>query len=456
MRRANPYGFVLLALTAGCFNPTEQTPDGDTDGPETSSSTAADPSNPSESATGTSAGSMTAADGTSTGSTTSSASTGEQDSTSDDGSTDTGSSSSGESQPLLCGDGIAAPGEVCFDDASVLNAGDIGYSPRVGDVNSNGNVDLVYLYGDQVVVRLGDGAGGFGPELTDETLYCDQMELVDVNGDGDLDVVGTSMFDDFLTVALGTGTGSFTLQATSTILSGNPVQLVAGNLTGDNNPDVVSIHGTAFGGTGGARVLAADGMGGFSSSDFVSTGSAAGRDVALGDFTGDGVLDVVLTIATGTSQVRIAVNNGAGQFGQSLVVNTTTSDASGVATGDFNDDGDDDIVVGNGPDVLVLLGTGAAAFENAVSLSVAAHATRVAVADVTNDGIDDIIAVYDNAATVSVFPSAGDGTFGERVDFTIGAASDSLSTGDVNDDGIPDLVVGSTSDELITVLISTP
>ena len=445
-----------LALVA-CFNPDDETPatGSDTDATTGTSMATSDPTTDTPTTTSnptTGVDSMTSTtDGPTTeGPTTTDAET---------GTADTGSSSStGEPLPIECGDGIPAPGEVCFDDAAVLNAGDIGYSPRVGEVNGDGNVDLLYMYGDQIVVRLGDGTGMFGPELPDETLFCSQMELADVDGDDVLDHVCVSADDPSLQVSLGNGSGSFNLLADSLTVGNGPVEIVAGPLNGDGSDDVATIHADAAGGTNVVRVNLAQGGGAFSISDSISTGNLPGADIAMGDFTGDGVNDLVFSVAMGSNQVRIAVNDGDGGFGQSLQVNTTTSGAFGVAAGDFNGDEDDDIAIANGDDVLALLGTGTASFETAVSLDTigGSIAYRVAVDDVTNDDLADIIVVYSNQATVSVFPSAGDGTFGERVDLMVGVPSNSLSTGDVNADGVPDIVIGSTSDELITVLISTP
>ncbi len=447
---------ACLALLTGCFNPEEDSPaDVDTDAATTGAMTTSGSPTTNDPSVGSTSSGVDSMTSTTDVSPTTDADTTTADDTS--GGTGESSSSTGEPIPLQCMDGVPAPGEVCFDDAAVLNAGDIGYSPRVGEVNGDGNVDLLYLYGDQIVVRLGGGDGTFGPELPDETLFCDTMELADVDGDDVLDHVCTVNYENILSVSLGNGTGSFTLQTPHTQVGDSPVEIAAGHLNGDGNADVATIHGDAAG-SGLVRVSLSQGNGLFMISDTLSTGNMPGADVTMGDFTGDGVNDIAFTVMAGTSQVRIAVNDGDGDFGQSLEVNTTTDGAFGIAAGDFNGDGDDDLAVANSASILALVGTGTASFENAVSLDVpeGALANRVAVDDVTNDELPDIIAVYSNQALVSVFPSNGDGTFGDRVDLTIGAVSDSLSTGDVNDDGVPDLVIGSTSEELITVLISTP
>jgi len=448
---------LCLALGASCFNPGEESQaTGETEGTGETTAASDDPTTDSPSSTGSGPDSATSTTAPTSADTT----VGPETMTAADTSTMTGgddtSSSSGEPLPIECEDGTPAPGEVCFGDAAVLNAGDVGYSPRVGEVNGDGNVDLLYLYGDQIVVRLGDGSGMFGPEILDETLFCDTMELADVDGDDLLDHVCTVGYDNILSVSLGNGSGSFSLQNSPLQIPDSPAELVAGPLNADENADVATIHD---GDTSRVvRVLLSQGNGEFTINDNISTGNLPGADIAMGDFTGDGVNDLVFTVSEGTAQVRISINDGDGGFGQALGVNVVTAGAFGVAAGDVNGDGDDDLAVANAGSVLSLLGTGTASFETAVSLDVpdGASAFRVALDDVTNDDFADIIAVYSNLAVVSVFPSNGDGTYAERVDFSIGAVSDSLSTGDVNDDGVPDLVIGSTAEELITVLVSTP
>ena len=321
--RASVWPVLASLALVGCFDPSEEAPSTETEADATTgtSSTASEPGTDTPVTTAEptmGVDSMTSTtDGPTTGGTetTTAAETDAEDSA--------GSSSSGEPLPIECGDGIPAPGEVCFDDAAVLNAGDIGYSPRVGEVNGDGNVDLVYMYGDQIVVRLGDGRGMFGPELPDETLFCAEMELADVDGDGELDHVCVSPFDPGLQVSLGNGSGSFTLQAGLTVGTG-PVELVAGPLNGDDNDDVATIHADPAGGSHQVRVNLAQGGGAFTIRDTISTGNLPGADIAMGDFTGDGINDLVFSVATGSNQVRIAINDGDGDFGQSLQVNTTT------------------------------------------------------------------------------------------------------------------------------------
>ncbi len=114
------------------------------------------------------------------------------------------SSSTGEPPPVECGDGMAVVGELCFGDTTLLMANDSTFSARIGDVSGTGAADLVHLISDQVVVRVGDGGGNFGPAVFDTSVVAQRFELVDVDEDGELDAV-VAETGGALQLLLGTG-----------------------------------------------------------------------------------------------------------------------------------------------------------------------------------------------------------------------------------------------------------
>src|SRR5207253_8722814 len=95
------------------------------------------------------------------------------------------------------------------------------------------------------------------------------------------------------------------------------------------------------------------------------------------------------------------------------------------------------------------------------SFATGMHPSSVAIADVNLDGKPDlIVANNNNAGTVSVLfsktaPGATTPAFAGHVDFAAGAFPTSVAVGDVNDDGLPDLVVANSGSSTVSVLLNS-
>src|SRR5580698_4131866 len=87
--------------------------------------------------------------------------------------------------------------------------------------------------------------------------------------------------------------------------------------------------------------------------------------VAVGDFNNDGIADLAMTNGSyGGSTVTLLAGNGNGLF-RPFVSYTVGSEPQFITTGDFNKDGNLDLVVANASSntVSVMLGTGTGEFE---------------------------------------------------------------------------------------------
>ena len=222
----------------------------------------------------------------------------------------------------------------------------------------------------------------------------------------------------------------------------NPGALVLGDLTGDGKLDIVSVNGTEP--NGAVSVLLGNGNGTFQAQQTFATGSGP-SSVALGDLTGDGIPDIVVANeASGTISVLLGNGNGTFQAQQTF---STGVGALSVQVADVNGDGKPDLVVvgdsgnaGNG--VGVLLGNGNGTFQAPQNFAAGPSPITVAVADLTGDGIADLVVGNGNTpgiASVYVLLGNGNGTFQAQQTFASSGFHE-VVLGDVNGDGKTDIV----------------
>jgi len=184
-------------------------------------------------------------------------------------------------------------------------------------------------------------------------------------------------------------------------------------------------------------------------------------DVLLVDVRGSGRPDLLVLgsdVNASVTFLGFAPNTGGGTFGQVRI--TRYNQGPGIFTvGDFTGDGRLDVVIGRGsgrPDLIdrlsVLIGNGDGTFQIGPELDFGPAATtgggprRMLVADFNRDGkLDLLVAVNDNVVgpgslphPVFEFLGRGDGSFQQPT--TLSLEAPLLSLADVNRDGLMDLI----------------
>jgi hypothetical protein len=211
-------------------------------------------------------------------------------------------------------------------------------------------------------------------------------------------------------------TQSFVAAAPVTGLTGPQVEAFA-DLNGDGIPDLVT--GTIAGlfvqlgngdGTFQAPVMISDA--GVSSANFFGTTTS---NIVFGDFNGDGKVDIAFVACNSSSNpcsVGIILGNGDGTFQKERYYDQA-SVITGIAVGDFNGDGILDIVAANfyGQTVDLLLGNGDGTFQEPLSTEISVNTGSVAVADLNGDGKLDVVATDYYGSQVIVLLGKGNGTF---------------------------------------------
>jgi hypothetical protein len=325
--------------------------------------------------------------------------------------------------------------------------GAVPYAVAVGDWNNDGNIDVATANTtvNTISVLLGNGGGTFSG-LVQYTVGTSPAFILsnDFNADGKADLVVVNQGSATVQVWRGDGTGAFTLNTTLSVGAGsNPVWATAADLNLDGRPDLI----VALRDTGSLKVYLANTTGGFANPSTLSPGDGP-RAVAVDDINKDGKPDLMvgMSLVSGVGQLAVMIGDGLGGFGAPTVVSTGPMPIA-VATGDFNRDGNLDVVTasltGNTISVLQTTTSGAFIVANKIPLASGSFPTAIVAADFDRDGKPDVAAADEAADQIVIAKGDGLGGFAAPTTVSTGnlSAPGALAVVDTNHDGAPDLVV---------------
>jgi predicted outer membrane repeat protein len=344
-------------------------------------------------------------------------------------------------------------------------AGDYNVTVRATD-NCGATTDASFLLRVYPETVAGCPTVNLSPAIKPAISGNRAIATADFNRDGAPDLVATSAgVTDQATVMYNKGNGDFTNAAPYSVsfaVGSVPIAVVVGDFNRDGWVDIATLN---LGGES-VDIRFNDGAGGFpvSLASGFPTGNSP-RDITVGDFNHDGAPDLAVA-NSGNNTVSVRINDGSGQFTDSLSFVITDPDGKqpqSVQSGDFNHDGWLDLVIASTDDDLngslrVWVNDGAGHFPPASQFSLDLGAgivfePYVTVGDLNLDGWPDVVVVGAIPLTVKFFLNDGAGGFPtRRVSPSYQGQPGFVRVGDLNGDGKPDFVVGHLTKAQVSVM----
>jgi hypothetical protein len=337
-----------------------------------------------------------------------------------------------------------------------------------GDFNNDGIMDLAVGKNVGVVILYGDGKGGYMQMLIPQSSVVLSLTVDDFNRDDFPDLLVTnSTASGAVTLFRGLESGEFDLANPERYpvgTAGNPTPrfVTSVDLNGDKYPDAVVANQTNVINTNDVTVLLwnpAQDQFDVATPYVTGLANSLPNFIATGDFNNDGHEDVVLANLQGQS-ISIFFGDGTGRIGPrppdrppTMVVGQNPY----VVTEDFNSDGFVDIAVSNSTlnGVSIFDGNRQGVLGSPRNFAVGLGPRTLATGDFNGDDIVDLVVANFNSSSVTVLLGDGQGGFltGEQ---RSGLGPAYMATGDLNGDSLPDLVVINRDANTISIYMASP
>lgn len=330
-----------------------------------------------------------------------------------------------------------------FQQVDLEESAETSANASTGDLDGDGDLDIVLAKGrhwplhNRILLNLGNGKFEVR-SVGEQPDRSYSAALGDVDADGDLDVVVSNDAPDEKKVYFNNGSGEFALAGSWGDPSWNTRNVVLADINRDDRLDLVVANRKSR-----SYVILNDGKGNFTKDHWRSLKAESAATMVTADFNGDGLVDIAAPHRDGGAS-RIFFNDDTTSFEKTSTFGPEVSSTRACASGDLNRDGAVDLVVGDERHgTKVYFNDGSGSFAKSVVIGEAKReAYAIAVADLNQDQHLDVIVGYSKGGS-KVFLNDGSGF--EFKESSLGdgkGAVYGIAVGDVNSDGRLDIVQG--------------
>lgn len=365
----------------------------------------------------------------------------------------------------ICTHAIAQSDTICLTDQrfSRVDFYSVGEHPgqvELADLDQDGDLDAVVLNraAGSFTVLLGDPSGifTFHTEIPTGQLPTAQ-EFDDIDHDGDIDLLIVDAETDEIVIFLNDGNAGF-VEHSRVGVGERSRSIKVADFNNDGYSDIACTHHryliddpTVEILLGGPNITFAEPFGLF---DDMHT-----NDVSIADFNNDGNADIAALegIYPGGNRGRIYLGNGDATFDEPIQFNSRRSTITSMAE-DMNNDGHLDIVSVSRIEssVIIHYGDGTGAFNDDRQIPLLVEAANVATAYLNDDDLLDIVVSYDGVLSsegggISLLESRSNGSF--RLIFVPNTGLSSwVAVADLNADGKTDFVAPARGTDTLEVV----
>src|SRR5262245_2697069 len=331
------------------------------------------------------------------------------------------------------------------------------YGAMAGDLNGDGFVDLTTVNEDSADLRVtlnrADGTGTFGAFLSPPQhigVESSPNESCDIDNDGHMDIAVSSTDNGSVFIVRGKGDGTW-LSAQEVPLGSSPEThgVAVLDIDGDGDWDVVNANHAA---SNLAVMVNTNGVLGMPT--FIESGVDGEYALNSGDMNNDGISDLVVG-GQDSRQIIVLLGNGDGTF-----TPKAAQDAGGavwkLVLGDVNGDGKLDVAAVNGDSdsASILLGNGDGTLGAPTVFNTSGTEVGTVLGDLDGDGDLDWVISSFSGQQWHVFVNDGSGTFtlDANIDADSGANPSCAIMLDVDNDGDLDLALTDETTDHMRIL----